>query len=64
MKKTTVWVTCSRSRFVCRRARTITMEAPVVPMREARAAPAARKAQLTSGVASRSPRSRIPPATT
>ncbi len=37
------------------------MEAPVVPMREARSEPAARKAVFTAGRASRSPSSITPP---
>ena len=64
MKKSTVWVTRARSRFVCRRARITSMEAPVVPMSDARAAPVPRNALFTAGVPSRSPRSRIPPAIT
>ena len=64
MKKTTVWVTRARSRFVCRRARITSIEAPVVPMKEARTAPVPRNVLFTAGVASRSPRSRIPPAIT
>ncbi len=51
MKKTTVWVTCLRSLFVCSRGRTSSIEAPVVPMSDARTAPPPRKAALVAGVA-------------
>ena len=61
MKKTIVWRTRVRSRFVWRIGRIRSIEAPVVPMNEARIDPAARKAVLVRGVAIRSPRSRIPP---
>jgi len=61
MKKTTVWVTCRRSRLVWRSGRTRSMEAPVVPMKEARSAPTNRKAVLTRGVAARSPSRKTPP---
>ncbi len=61
MKKTTVWATCFRSRFVCRRGRMSSIEAPVVPTKEARTAPTPRNAAFVRGVASRSPSSRMPP---
>ena len=37
------------------------MEAPVVPTKDAMTPPSARKAVLVAGVATRSPRSRMPP---
>ena len=64
MKNTTVCVTRARSRFVCSSGRISSIEAPVVPTREASRVPVARKAVFTSGVASRSPVRRTPPAIT
>jgi hypothetical protein len=64
VKNTTVWVTRVRSRLVCRRGRMSSIEAPVVPTKDASRLPRARKAVFTSGVASRSPRSKTPPAIT
>ena len=61
MKKITVWATCFLSRFVCSRGRMRSIEAPVVPTKEARSAPRPRNAALVRGVASRSPSRRIPP---
>jgi hypothetical protein len=61
MKKITVWVTRVRSRLVISSGRISSIEAPVVPTNEASRAPIARKVVFTTGVASRSPRSRIPP---
>ena len=61
MKKITVCLTRVRSRLVCSSGRISSMDAPVVPMNEAITAPNARKVVLVSGVASRSPRRRIPP---
>ena len=60
----TVCLTRFRSRLVWSKGRISTIEAPVVPMTEARIEPVARKAVLVSGVASRSPRSSIPPVIT
>ena len=64
MKKTTVCRTRARSRLVCSKGRISSMDAPVVPTREASRVPVARNAVFTSGVASRSPRRRTPPAIT
>ncbi len=64
MKKMTVCLTRVRSRLVWSTGRIRSMEAPVVPRNEARTDPMARKAVLVSGVASRSPVRRIPPAIT
>ncbi len=61
MKNTTVCLRWVRSRLVWSSGRISSMEAPVVPTAEARTAPTARKVELTSGVAMRSPRSRTPP---
>ena len=61
MKKITVCVTRWRSRFVWSSGRISNKDAPVVPIHEASAAPSARKAVFVTGVASRSPRSRMPP---
>ena len=41
MKKTTVWATCLRSRFVWSSGRMRSIDAPVVPMNDASSAPAA-----------------------
>jgi hypothetical protein len=54
-------VTCFLSRFVWRRGRMRSMEAPVVPTNDARAAPSPRNAAFVRGVASRSPSRRMPP---
>ena len=54
-----VCVTCRRSLLVRRRGRISSIEAPVVPMKDASTLPSPRKAALVSGVAMRSPRSRI-----
>ncbi len=62
MKKTTVCVTRVRSRLVWSTGRIRSIDAPVVPRKEARMLPVARNVVLTSGVARRSPVSRIPPA--
>ena len=51
MKKTTVCFTRVRSLFVCRSGRTSSMEAPVVPTKDARTPPSARKPVLVAGVA-------------
>ena len=64
MKKTTVWVTRVRSRLVWSSGRIRSIEAPVVPRNDARRDPTARNAVLVSGVASRSPVRRMPPAIT
>ncbi len=64
MKNTTVCFTRVRSLFVCSSGRTSSMEAPVVPTKDARSPPSARKPVLVAGVATRSPRSRMPPETT
>ena len=61
MKKTIVWRTCVRSRLVCKTGRIRSIEAPVVPTNEASADPSARNAVFVSGVAARSPLSRMPP---
>ena len=61
MKNTTVCVTRVRSLFVCSSARTSSIEAPVVPTNEASTPPSARNAVLVAGVATRSPRNRMPP---
>ena len=61
MKNTAVWRTRVRSRFVCNTGRISTMEAPVVPTSEASTDPSARNPVLVSGVATRSPRSMMPP---
>ena len=64
MKKTTVCVTRVRSRFVWSSGRIRSIEAPVVPRKEARTLPAARKAVLTSGVALQVAAEAEPPAIT
>jgi hypothetical protein len=61
MKKTTVCFTRVRSRLVWSRGRISSIDAPVVPISEARAAPTPRNVVLTRGVASTSPRSNTPP---
>ncbi len=61
MKKTTVCLTCFRSRLVSSSGRINSIAAPVVPMKLAKTAPAARNAQLTKGWAGRSPSIRMPP---
>jgi hypothetical protein len=61
MKKTTVCLTRTRSLFVCRSGRISSIEAPVVPTKDARSAPSARNAVLMEGVALRSPLRRMPP---
>ena len=61
MKKMTVCLTCVRWRFVCSSGRISSMEAPVVPTKDARTPPRTRNPVLVTGVASRSPRSRMPP---
>ncbi len=61
MKNTTVCLTRVRSRFVCRSARIKSIDAPVVPTKDAIRPPRARKPVLIIGDATRSPRSRMPP---
>jgi hypothetical protein len=61
MKKRTVWRTWARSRLVCKTGRIRSIEAPVVPMKDASTDPSARNTVLVRGVATRSPRSRTPP---
>ncbi len=61
MKKTTVWATCLRSRFVWSSGRMRSIEAPVVPMNDASSAPRPRNAAFVRGVASRSPSMKMPP---
>ena len=61
MKKMTVCLTCFRSRLVSNSGRINSIAAPVVPMKLARTAPAARNAQFTKGWAGRSPSIRMPP---
>ena len=64
MKNTTVCATFLRSWLVESSGRIKSTDAPVVPMREARTEPTARKAVFVRGVASRSPVARMPPETT
>jgi len=61
MKNTTVCATWRRSSLVESSGRMRRMEAPVVPMSEARTAPTARKAAFTLGRASTSPVTTMPP---
>ena len=61
MKKTTVCWTCFRSRLVSSSGRINSIAAPVVPMKLASTAPAARNAQFVNGWAGRSPSMRMPP---
>jgi hypothetical protein len=64
MKKTTVCATWRRSSLVASRGRMRRTEAPVVPTRDARTAPTARKAVFTAGRAWMSPVTSTPPETT
>jgi hypothetical protein len=61
MKKITVRVTCFRSRFVWRSGRMRSIDASVVPIKDARSAPPARKAAFVRGVPGRSPSRKTPP---
>ncbi len=61
MKKTTVCATRLRSRFVCSSGRISSIEAPVVPTKDAQSAPVPSRSAFVRVVACRSPSSRIPP---
>ena len=61
MNMTTVCLTCFRSALVSSKGRIKSIAAPVVPIRLASTAPAARKSVLVNGWAGRSPSMRIPP---
>ena len=61
MKNTTVCATRLRSLFVCSSGRIRSIDAPVVPTKDASSAPMPRNAVFVRGVASRSPSRKMPP---
>jgi hypothetical protein len=64
MKNTTTWALRRRTELARRRGRIRTIEAPVVPMNDARIAPHASRATFTPGVPASVPRTTMPPAMT
>ncbi len=63
MKNTTMKVRCLRRALARRKGRISSMDAPVVPIQEAMAAPSASSAVFTAGVPWIEPRSSTPPET-